>query len=305
MKKEPKIAVLLAAFNGLDYIEPQLHSILNQRGVQVDIFISVDLSSDDTYAWCLAFAGSHPNVAVLPYGARFGGAAGNFFRLMRDVDFSGFDTIAFSDQDDIWLPDKLARASTAMAEKNSHGYSSNVLAFWPGGAQRLIAKAQPQRRWDYLFEAAGPGCTYVLTLDLAAAIKQVVLAHPADIAAVGLHDWFAYAYARANGYAWFIDAWPGVLYRQHRANQIGANRGGAAFFYRVKKVLAGWGIEQAALIARLVGQSDAGLARGWRDFRRFGLLELALRAGACRRKPLERVWFFFACLLMALVGKRG
>ncbi|MGZ5029198.1 MAG: glycosyltransferase [Methylobacter sp.] len=304
IKKQPKIAVLLAAYNGQEYIEEQLDSILNQKDIDVSIFISIDLSTDNTYEWCLEFSHLHANVMILHYGAQFGGAAKNFFRLIRDVDFSTFDYISFSDQDDIWLLDKLIRAVNKIKETNSNGYSSNVMAFWLTGKRKLVEKSQPQRAWDYLFEAAGPGCTYVLSVDLASEIKKAVVKNWPEINKIGLHDWFIYAYARANGFNWFIDAWPSLLYRQHLDNQVGANKGWKAFSYRLKKVVGGWGIEQSALIAKLVGKGNSSFVRDWCDFERFGFLKLAFSANKCRRKPVERILFFFACFLMAIVGKR-
>ena len=46
---KPRIAVLLAAYNGEKYLSQQLDSILLQT-LPLDIFISVDHSSDDTYS---------------------------------------------------------------------------------------------------------------------------------------------------------------------------------------------------------------------------------------------------------------
>lgn len=54
-----------------------------------------------------------------------------------------------------------------MTETNVVGYSSNVTAFWPANKRKLVSKAQPQRTSDFMFEAAGPGCTYLLQGSLA------------------------------------------------------------------------------------------------------------------------------------------
>ncbi len=90
--RKPYVAVLLAAYNGMCWIEAQLSSILAQQGVNVCVFISVDPSSDETLAWCHKYARKDNRVVVLADdGERFGGAAKNFFRLIRDVDFRGFD----------------------------------------------------------------------------------------------------------------------------------------------------------------------------------------------------------------------
>ena len=54
-EKRPRVAILLAAYNGMAFIAEQLQSILHQQGVDLRIFISVDLSTDDTYNWCCHF----------------------------------------------------------------------------------------------------------------------------------------------------------------------------------------------------------------------------------------------------------
>jgi len=44
-----KICVLLAAYNGEKWIEKQISTILNQKKVKIDLFISDDGSDDDTF----------------------------------------------------------------------------------------------------------------------------------------------------------------------------------------------------------------------------------------------------------------
>lgn len=298
------MAILLAAYNGLAFIEAQLTSILNQPRIVVTVYISVDYSSDGTYEWCVNFSQVHPNVHILTYGEKFGGAARNFFRLIRDVDFSEFDYVAFSDQDDIWFPEKLERSVQQLISSKSDAYSSNVIAWWPSGKKVLIKKSQAQRTWDYLFEAAGPGCTYVLTVGLAMALKIKLVKDNEEIKKLVLHDWFTYAFARASGYKWFIDEQPGMLYRQHAENQVGVNSGWRAFLFRVKTVLSGWGFEQTLLTAKLVGASDREFVLRWSKLDRRGFLLLAFSANQCRRRLSDRFLFFIACVLRALLGSR-
>lgn len=45
----PKVAVLLAAYNGMQWIKEQIDTVFNQQDVDVTIYISVDLSTDGTY----------------------------------------------------------------------------------------------------------------------------------------------------------------------------------------------------------------------------------------------------------------
>lgn len=298
----PSVAVCLAAFNGVRYLEPQVASILSQLDADVTVFVSVDCSTDGTEEWFCRQRTQNNRIVLLPFGEKFGGAARNFFRLLREVDFSLFDYVAFADQDDIWLPGKLKRATGTLIASGADGYSSDVVAFWNSGKSLYIKKSYPQRRWDHLFESAGPGCTFVLTRHLAEEIQGILRMHPHAAAQIGLHDWFTYAYARAHGHQWIIDEYAGLMYRQHEGNQVGVNAGFSAFVWRVRKVLNGWGLNQARLIARLVGLGSDTFVRRWSDGGRTGMLFLAFQACHCRRKPRDRVLFALSCLALMVFG---
>jgi rhamnosyltransferase len=236
----PKVAVCLASYNGLLYLPEQLNSILQQTGVVVTVYVSVDVSSDGTEAWFDRQAKEDARIVVLAHGQRFGGAAKNFFRLIRDVDFSNFDYLSFADQDDIWQQDKLIRHVELMQKNNVDGVSSNVVAFWPNGKAKLIDKSQPQRELDFLFESAGPGCTFLMTPWLVNEVKKL-LVDPSSVAnQVALHDWLIYAVCRASGRKWLIDPTPSMQYRQHGKNVVGANSGLKAKVARLKQISNGW-----------------------------------------------------------------
>jgi rhamnosyltransferase len=300
----PSVAVCLAAFNGKRWLPEQLNSILMQTGVILTIFVSVDCSTDGTEDWIDLAAKKDSRIVALRHGARFGGASRNFFRLIGTLDFSGFDYVSLADQDDIWLTDKLLCAHQIIIKTGADAYSSNVMAFWAEGRQLLIEKSQKQVAWDFLFEAAGPGCTYVIRKDLACAVQDVIKNRWNDMQQVGLHDWFVYAFARANGYRWVIDDYPGMLYRQHEKNQVGVNTGTRAFVQRARKVLSGWGVAQSALIAQLVGLGDDPFVKRWSDGSRSGLLWLALHAWQCRRRLRDKIIFALSCLALCIAGKR-
>lgn len=304
-KIPPNVAVCLAAYNGMRWLPEQMDSILAQTGVLVTVFVSVDCSSDGTEEWINQRAVGESRIVVLPHGEHSGGPAQNFFRLLREVDFSSFDYISFSDQDDIWLTNKLFRAHEVLLETRADAYSSNVLAFWPSGRKSLIKKSQPQKRWDFLFEGGGPGCTYVMKIALARALQSLLRERWREVREVWMHDWFSYAFARANGYHWIIDEYAGMLYRQHEENQVGVNAGLWAFVHRACKVLSGWGLIQAALIAQLVGLDNDPFVKRWISGGRGGLFWLSLHAGQCRRRVRDKVVFAFACMALCVVGSCG
>lgn len=297
IKNMPKFAVLLAAYNGMEYIADQIESILAQKDVELQIFISVDKSSDGTESYLIDLSSNLERISILTLGDSFGGASQNFYRLIRDVDFKNFDYVCFSDQDDLWYEDKLLRAHQLLSQGDFEGYSSNVNAFWPSGRIHLVDKAQPQKSWDFLFEAAGPGCTYVLKKSLALSVQLLVCNQSNYVLKVGYHDWLIYAFARANNFRWVIDYLPSMDYRQHQNNQIGVNIGWAPFMARARKMLSGHGFSQSMLIAKLVGISSPIIVRYGLYGGRFGYLWLALNAINCRRRGIDQLHFFILCLI--------
>jgi len=247
------VAVLMTAYQGMLYIEEQIRTVLAQKNAKVHVFLSVDQSSDATYSYCETLAASHAQVTLLPYGETFGGAAKNFFRLIQDVDFSGFDYVALADQDDIWLENKLDRAMTCLKAQNVDAYSSNVIAFWEDGRKKLIKKACPQTQFDFHFESAGPGCTFVLKQQGLQTFKVFMQTHQHEVEHVALHDWLIYAFYRTHGLTWFIDDEAYMLYRQHDVNQVGSNAGFKAFLKRVKMVKSHWYRQEVTKIHHLFG----------------------------------------------------
>lgn len=248
----PNIAVLLAAYNGIQWIEEQISSILHQRDVNISLFISVDVSNDGTYGWCQNLASLRSNVKLLSYGEKFGGAAPNFYRLMKDVDIEQFDAISWADQDDIWHDDKLSRAWEKISSGLCDVYSSNVTAFWEDGREILIVKSQPQKKLDHFFEAAGPGCTYVFSKSAMRNLRELIIQTGSQINKITQHDWLAYAFCREKGYKWFIDPAPSMRYRQHSNNQVGTNNNLAAYRKRFRMIQDNWLREQVNLIAKIV-----------------------------------------------------
>lgn len=298
--KSPRFAVCLAAYNGMAFIEEQVESILTQRHVDVQIFVSVDLSTDGTQPFMAEWASRDARLTLLPYGERFGGAGPNFYRIVREIDLTGFDYLSFADQDDRWQPEKLWRAHALMEAQGARAYSSNFTAYWATGESHTVNKAFPQRTWDFMFESAGPGCTYVLQANLAQALQKMICESDSTLARVDYHDWLVYAFARFYGFPWVIDSWSSMDYRQHANNQVGVNVGWRSFWMRVRKILSGYGFEQSLLIADTINASALPVVRWGLRGGRLGYLRMALSAAKCRRRPKDQVLFFVSCLLLAV-----
>lgn len=296
-----RVAVLMATYNGMNWLEEQFSSILNQSGVDVHLFVSDDSSLDGSFEFLNARAVTDSRISLLPKVSRMGAAGRNFYRLISDVDVSDFDYIAFVDQDDIWSLDKLSRHINLIQSSDAEAVSSNVLAFWPDGSQKLIDKSQSQKPYDFLFESAGPGCTFLMTPWLIGEVKRQ-LTNDGAARDVIMHDWLTYAICRAHGKSWIIDAVPSMQYRQHQHNVIGANSGLRAILTRLNKINNGWYRHEVALIARVVASISLDkkltifqkIIQGDSVIDRFRLVPYALQG---RRKFTDRVVLVLSILL--------
>ena len=103
------ITVLMATYQGRQYLEQQLDTILAQT-VPVKILISDDGSDDGTREMLDNYARWYPEQVVLHHRTEHtGGAAGNFFWLMQEaLKDEKNEYILFSDQDDVWENDKVS-----------------------------------------------------------------------------------------------------------------------------------------------------------------------------------------------------
>lgn len=233
---KPRVAVLMASYNGMSFISEQIQSIQNQSNIDLDLIISVDKSSDDTYEYCKNL--QYDNLKVLEYGESLG-CAKNFYKLIKNVDFKKYDYVSFADQDDIWHSGKLDNAIKALNRFNADGYSSNMSAFWPNGKEHKILKHHKKKKYDFLFESASAGCTFVLNQDLALLIQDWLVSDKYNINEFDAHDWLIYAIARMHNMSWHYDKRSFISYRQHNHNVAGANIGLGAKFSRLKSLFKG------------------------------------------------------------------
>ena len=293
----PKVAVLLSVFNGVKYLNQQVESILSQKNIDISIFINVDKSTDKSEELVQAICKKNKNIFALEVGKKFGSAEKNFYHLFKKVDFSDFDYVCLSDQDDIWLENKICRAITCIIEKKCVAYSSNATAFWESGKKINTDKAKPQKELDHLFESAGPGCTYVFEKKFALEIKRFITDNWLDINKFEHHDWLIYAYARSNNYKWFIDKKSYILYRQHSNNQLGVNLDIKSFFARLKEVWSGNALYKVKKLINILRLNNI---ISEKPLSRIRLLFLSLNTFKFRRRKIEQLYLSIYFLLLSV-----
>ena len=147
----PEVVVLLATYNGIRWLPEQLDSILSQEGVRVRVVALDDESVDGTRDWLVERAVHEPRLTVLPSMGPSGRSAANFYRLIALVEPPADGYLAFSDQDDIWLPGKLARHVELLRSGGHDGIAPFSAA--AAGPQLEIALAH---RTAFVANALGP-----------------------------------------------------------------------------------------------------------------------------------------------------
>ncbi len=251
----PKVAVLLATYNGARWLTEQIESINAQIGVDLRVIASDDASTDATPQILSAISALDKRWSVMPTKKNSGSSNANFMRLISEADIGDAQFIAFSDQDDIWFAHKMQRALEVLQSSNAHGYTSNVIALYDNGQQKSLNKAYPQRQYDHFFESPGPGCTMVLTRSLFEKFRFFAVENSEACSTFSHHDWLIYAFTRSHGMTWVIDAQPSIYYRQHADNVVGVNFGVAAAVSRIKMIRSGWYKNQVVSLSTLLKYS--------------------------------------------------
>ncbi len=218
-----EVAILLSTWNGAPYLPDQLASFLGQIGVTWRLYWRDDGSDDNSADILRAFAAGKGAGRVVELSDVRGrlGITGSFLTLLRQAPPG--QVIAFADQDDVWLPEKLARGVAALA-----GVKDGRPALYCARQSLVDATLHPLSLSATLKEPPGfpqaltqniaTGCTVMLN---PAAVRLIAGTHePAET----LHDWWAYLVVAASGGRVLMDEYPTVLYRQHAANAVGVPR---------------------------------------------------------------------------------
>ena len=235
------VTILLATRDGAAHLGPQLDSIAAQSHRDWSLIVSDDGSADATCTMVERFARQRENPVTLLQGPGRGSAA-NFLFLMREwAALAPPDAwMAFSDQDDVWLADKIARAVDLLARVPAGGpalYCSRSWVCDTGLANRRLSAPRPHPPGfrNALVQNIAAGNTIVLN----PAAARLAAAAAQEAGQVVVHDWWLYQLITGCGGTVLHDDRPGLLYRQHSGNLIGANDGLAARARRVSGLLGG------------------------------------------------------------------
>ncbi|MEM9032857.1 MAG: glycosyltransferase [Pseudomonadota bacterium] len=281
------MAVLLALFDGARFLDAQLESIARQSHRNWSLSIRDDGSRDHGVALARDFATDHPGHDIRVWGGAHRGFARNFLALIEAAE-AGADYAAYSDQDDVWSPEKLDRAIAKLSE-----LPAGVPALYCGPTILTDANLVPIGR-SYAFRHP-PAFRNALVQSIAGGNTMVANRAAIDILRVAssyrgpvpAHDWWTYQVISGVGGTIIVDKNPMVLYRQHGANMIGSNQGTRARLRRLKALangqLAQWSEQNLAALAAvspLLTRGNRAVLRDFAELRELPLIARLKRLGA-------------------------
>ena len=207
---DKKVAVLLSTYNGEKYVGAQIHSILTQSYKNIVLVVRDDGSSDKTVKIVKEYMENYSNIKLVE-GKNLGFIK-SFFELLK---LEQADYYAFADQDDVWLPDKIALAVKSlnklddskpnMAFSNSDYYDVDM---------KLIKEGEKGKTFSFtnsLYECVTQGMTMVINQKT----KDTVLDYMPE--RVFFHDWWVYMICSGMGNVAYDDVTT-VKYRRDGKN---------------------------------------------------------------------------------------
>ena len=223
---EKTIDILMATYNGEKYLEEQIESILNQTYKNIRLIISDDESKDGTRKILEEYEKKDNRIKVF-YQENNLGYVKNFEFLLKQVEN---DIFMLSDQDDVWLPEKVEKSYKILQEQNAdlafgdlEVVDENLKTLYPSfndfmKLSRKIKKYINSYKVNYLY-CCVTGCTAILRKKWISKIIPI----PEDSKHL-IHDhWIGIIVGVNNGKMAYIPE-KYIKYRQHGKNQVGTEK---------------------------------------------------------------------------------
>lgn len=219
----------MCTWNGEKYLRHQLDSIVAQTRPPDELVICDDCSADGTREIVVSFAAHAPFPVRLHVNEQNLGSTRNFEQA---ISLCEGDVIALSDQDDVWLPEKLHRFEDCFLRNPKIGLvftdaevvdeNLQPLGYRLWNSVGFDKKHRRLVRTGRLLDVLLPGWTVTgATMAFRSEFKDLVLKIPTHLALI--HDgWIALMIASIADVS-FIEE-PMIKYRQHSRQQIGAKK---------------------------------------------------------------------------------
>ena len=222
------ITIIMAVYNGQEYIREQLESLKDQTYTEWRLVIRDDRSSDKTAEIVKKFSDEVEQEVIFKVNEKPSGSAKNNFALLIN-DAKESDYVMFCDQDDIWKKDKIEITFNKMKQAEER-YGRDFPLLVHGDVEVIDENGNINA--DSMFEMSHinadsklpqiliqnhvTGCTMMCNKKLIAGISEY-----ASSEYIIMHDYLAALYASVVGKIEVIKK-PLLSYRQHSGNSVGA-----------------------------------------------------------------------------------
>lgn len=229
------VAILMATYNGSQYLSEQLDSIQAQTHREWILYVRDDDSQDDTVDILLAYAKKDKRIIILDRDSNNLGAKGSFgylLNLRENADYT-----MFCDQDDVWLPTKIETTLKKMlSAEQDYGkipilvhsdlyvVDTNLRIIESSYWKYQVVNPKNNQFHQILLTNTSTGCTVMINR----ALRDLAIPIPKEAV---MHDWWLILVASALGKIIFLNQ-PFVYYRQHKKNDVGAKKFNLSYILR-------------------------------------------------------------------------
>ena len=234
-----KVAIILAYYNGEEFINQLLDSIFSQTFKNFHIFVFDDKSNIPFDKRNLKLdLDQKKKISVFRRKLNLGFSM-NFLKGLFEID-DNYDYYSYCDQDDIWHKNKLLRGIKIMENKDQNIpmlYGTKTL-ITDKDCSKVLDESIPIKRplsfKNAILQSFAGGNTMIFNLSA----KKIILSN-LDLVNPVSHDWWSYLLISGYGGKIFYDPTPSLFYRQHPNSQVGTNKSWSGRLSRFLKLING------------------------------------------------------------------
>lgn len=190
----PSVGVVLACYNGEAWIDEAIKSVLSQTYKFLKLYIVDDGSSDNTVSIINYYAANYPERVLIIPKIGIKGAPSSRVEAVSNIDD---DLVAFIDQDDIWLNDKIeAQVAHMRREKISLSFTDIEIIDHEGKIQAESSRRENIKRSSFFCSANTEELTRNLFIYCPIRIGTVLMTKKSfldsggfDVSLFGGEDW--------------------------------------------------------------------------------------------------------------------
>ena len=222
---EKKVAILMASYNGENYIEKQINSIIDQTYQDWELFIRDDGSIDSTVQIIENFVARDQRIHLIKSDSDYHGAFVNFHYLINSMkDAPLFDYYYYCDQDDIWMKNKIEMMNSSFNKEGIPELIYSDMAIIDGNDNIIVPSNNadrsielPNNKQLYFTHSYIWGCAVAFNQELFELVPKVNINSDIKIINILSHDNYYAKFALEYGKVTYLNQ-PLIKYRRHFNN---------------------------------------------------------------------------------------